>query len=54
MSASDLHLVANRPAQVRVARKLQTLGETPSARALEDMILPRIPARLADTFAHDG
>ncbi len=52
--ASDLHLVAGRPALLRVAGQVLPQGEPLEARIVEDMVLARLPGRLEETFFRDG
>jgi twitching motility protein PilT len=52
--ASDLHLVSGRPPLVRVAGQLVAQGDPLDPRMLEDMLVCRIPARLAEIFDRDG
>jgi len=52
--ASDLHLVAGRPALFRLAGRLVPRGETIAPEVLERVLLPRIPARLLSLFERDG
>jgi twitching motility protein PilT len=53
-SASDLHLVAGRPPLFRVGGQLSPRGDVLVAEALERMIRPLIPPRLAAIFAREG
>jgi twitching motility protein PilT len=52
--ASDLHLVADRPPLLRVLGQVTPRGDALEARVVEDMILSRVPSRLAATLDHDG
>ena len=52
--ASDLHLVADRPALLRVAGELVADGAPLDARAIEAMLLPIVPARLRAALDADG
>lgn len=53
--ASDLHLVAGRPAMVRVVGQILPLGDAPLDPGLvEDMWLSRVPRRLDEIFERDG
>ncbi len=54
LGASDLHLVAGRPGLLRIAGELVPHGEPLSGSALEQLILPRIPARLVAGFEAEG
>lgn len=53
-SASDLHVVADRPAMLRVAGELVPLGDALAAARAEELILPRVPPGLGKTFERDG
>ncbi|XXX73094.1 PilT/PilU family type 4a pilus ATPase [Sorangium sp. So ce134] len=52
--ASDLHLVAGRPPLLRVAGELVPHGEPLEPAAVESLLLPRVPARLAPVLAAEG
>jgi twitching motility protein PilT len=52
--ASDLHVVAGRPALFRIAGDLQPLGDVLDAPTVEKMLLERVPARLRATLDADG
>jgi twitching motility protein PilT len=52
--ASDLHLVAGRPPLVRVAGQVVARGEPLDPALVEDMMLSRVPARLAAVLDRDG
>jgi twitching motility protein PilT len=52
--ASDLHVVATRPSQLRLAGELVPTGEPISAEAAEAMLLPIIPGRLRATYDTHG
>ncbi len=52
--ASDLHIVAGRPALFRIGGKLVPRGPVVEPQALERMLLPRIPERLRAQLALDG
>ncbi|WP_437807312.1 PilT/PilU family type 4a pilus ATPase [Sorangium sp. So ce1078] len=52
--ASDLHLVAGRPPLLRVAGELVPHGEPLDPAAVESLLLPRVPARLASVLAAEG
>lgn len=52
--ASDLHLVAGRPALFRLAGRLLTRGETIEPELLQRLVMPRIPARLLAQLEKDG
>ncbi len=52
--ASDLHLVAGRPALFRLAGRLLPRGDVIEAELLERILMPRIPARLHAQLEHDG
>ncbi len=54
MGASDLHLIAGRPALIRVAGQVLPRGEPLDPRVVEDMILFRVPRRLDEAFAREG
>ena len=46
LQASDLHLLADRPAMLRIAGDLVAQPETPRPEELEALLLPRIPERM--------
>jgi len=52
--ASDLHLVAGRPALFRLAGRLIPRGEPIDAERLVQVLMPRIPARLHSQLEKDG
>lgn len=52
--ASDLHLVAGRPALLRIAGELVPSGEPIDPARLSELLLPAIPARLRPAFETDG
>ncbi|WP_434041731.1 MULTISPECIES: type IV pilus twitching motility protein PilT [Sorangium] len=52
--ASDLHLVAGRPPLLRVAGELVPRGDPLDPTAVESLLLPRVPARLAPVLAAEG
>ncbi|WP_437955004.1 PilT/PilU family type 4a pilus ATPase [Sorangium sp. So ce119] len=52
--ASDLHLVAGRPPLLRVAGELVPRGDPLDPAAVESLLLPRVPARLAPVLAAEG
>jgi twitching motility protein PilT len=52
--ASDLHIVSGRPPLLRVAGQVTPRGEALDPRVVEDMILSRVPGRLAATLDRDG
>ncbi|MBK9264969.1 MAG: PilT/PilU family type 4a pilus ATPase [Polyangiaceae bacterium] len=52
--ASDLHLVAGRPALFRLAGRLVPRGEPIAPELLERILMPRIPPRLLPHFERDG
>jgi len=52
--ASDLHLVAGRPALFRLAGRLLPRGEPIDPDRLVRILMPRIPARLHSQLEHDG
>lgn len=52
--ASDLHLVAGRPALFRLAGRLLPRGEAIGPDLLTRILMPRIPARLHKQLEHDG
>lgn len=53
-SASDLHIVADRPALFRVAGELTTRGDAIPPERVEAMLLPLIPERLREDFEAIG
>jgi twitching motility protein PilT len=53
-NASDLHVVADRPPLMRVARELKPVGETLDAALVEAMLLPIIPDNRRAGFERDG
>src|SRR5262249_13608416 len=53
-AASDLHLVAGRPALFRVAGELVPSGDPVAALQVESMVMPRVPARLVHELQRDG
>ncbi|MBN1210020.1 MAG: PilT/PilU family type 4a pilus ATPase [Myxococcaceae bacterium] len=54
VGASDLHVVAGRPALLRVAGELKPDGEVLPPKKVEQWLLPLVPARLRDTLERDG
>jgi twitching motility protein PilT len=52
--ASDLHIVAGRPPAVRIAGQVVPRGEALDPQVVEDMMLSRVPSRLAATLDRDG
>ncbi|MFT3770026.1 MAG: PilT/PilU family type 4a pilus ATPase [Minicystis sp.] len=52
--ASDLHLIAGRPPILRVAGQVVPKGEPLEPGVVEDMMLSRVPARLAAVLDRDG
>jgi twitching motility protein PilT len=54
LSASDLHVLADRPAMLRIAGELVPQPETPSAAELERLLLPRVPANQLPIFEKQG
>lgn len=52
--ASDLHLVAGRPALFRLAGRLLPRGEAIDPDKLAELLMPRIPARLHALLEKDG
>ncbi|HEY3592792.1 MAG TPA: PilT/PilU family type 4a pilus ATPase, partial [Polyangiaceae bacterium] len=52
--ASDLHIVALRPALFRVAGELLPFGPTLEPALVEELLLPCIPPRLRESFERDG
>lgn len=52
--ASDLHLVAGRPALFRLAGRLVPRGEVIDADRLAHVLMPRVPARLHSQLERDG
>lgn len=52
--ASDLHLVAGRPALFRLAGRLVPRGETIEAEHLARILMPRVPARLHAQLEREG
>lgn len=52
--ASDLHLVAGRPALFRLAGRLVPRGESIDPERLERVLMPRVPARLHSQLERDG
>lgn len=54
IGASDLHLVAGRPAIHRVAGQVLPEGDPLEAGLVEDVLLSRVPSRLAATLDRDG
>jgi twitching motility protein PilT len=53
-SASDLHIVAERPALQRIVGQLVTEGAPLEAAAVERMLLSIVPTRLRETLKRDG
>lgn len=53
-SASDLHIVAGRPPLFRIGGQLYPRGDVLVAEAVERMICPLIPPRLAAVLAREG
>jgi twitching motility protein PilT len=53
-SASDLHVVAERPMLLRVAGELAPRGTPLTAALVEEMLLPLVPARLKPILAEQG
>ena len=53
-SASDLHIIADRPALFRVAGELTTRGDAIDPERVEAMLLPLIPERLRADFEAIG
>jgi twitching motility protein PilT len=54
VGASDLHLIAERAPLVRVGGKLVSHGDPLDPRLCEQMLLPRVPVRLAPVLPRDG
>ncbi len=54
MGASDLHVVAGRPALFRLAGELKPQGEVLTPDAVERMLLPQVPPRLRDMLEREG
>ncbi|MDC0713020.1 PilT/PilU family type 4a pilus ATPase [Stigmatella sp. ncwal1] len=54
LGASDLHVVAGRPALFRVASELKPEGEVLSPEKVEQMLLPQVPARLRPVLEKEG
>jgi twitching motility protein PilT len=54
LGASDLHIVATRPALFRVAGELLPHGPELDPTLVEDLLLPAIPSRLRAGFERDG
>jgi twitching motility protein PilT len=54
VGASDLHVVAGRPALFRVAGELKPDGEVLPPKKLEQWLLPLVPARLRDVLEREG
>ena len=52
--ATDLHLVAGRPPLYRIAGQIVAQGEVLDPLVVEDMILSRVPSRLAALFEAEG
>jgi twitching motility protein PilT len=52
--ASDLHLVAGRPPLYRVAGQIVVQGDAMEPLQVEDMILSRLPSRVAPAFEAEG
>jgi twitching motility protein PilT len=52
--ASDLHVVSGRPALFRIAGELEEGSEPIDAAAVEQMLAPIVPERLAASFERDG
>ncbi|MBI2388742.1 MAG: PilT/PilU family type 4a pilus ATPase [Deltaproteobacteria bacterium] len=52
--ASDLHVVADRPASIRLAGQLVPAGQPISARLAEELLLPIIPERLLEALEAHG
>ncbi|WP_437670070.1 type IV pilus twitching motility protein PilT [Sorangium sp. So ce131] len=52
--ASDLHLVAGRPPLLRIAGELEPQGDLLDPAAVEALLLPRVPARLAPALEAEG
>jgi twitching motility protein PilT len=53
-SASDLHIIADRPVLMRIAGELVPRGEPLDPAFVEAMLMPLVPARLHETLARDG
>ncbi len=54
LHASDMHVVAGRPALFRVASELVPEGEPISDEETAKLLLPRVPPTLRDELARDG
>jgi twitching motility protein PilT len=54
MQASDLHMLADRPAMLRIAGDLVPQPETPRPEELEALLLPRLPERMRDMLEKQG
>ncbi|MDY7227696.1 type IV pilus twitching motility protein PilT [Hyalangium rubrum] len=54
LGASDLHVVAERPALFRVAGELKSDGEVLSAEKVESWLLAQVPARLRPVLEREG
>jgi twitching motility protein PilT len=54
IGATDLHVVSDRPALVRVAGRLEPIGDPLAASFVEALSMPTIPARLRESFRVDG
>ena len=52
--ASDLHIVAGRPPAIRIAGQVVPRGEALDPHMVEDMLLSRVPSRLASVLDRDG
>jgi len=52
--ASDMHLLADRPAMLRIAGELVPQPETPRPEELEALLLPRVPARMRANLEAQG
>jgi len=53
-SASDLHIIAERPPLMRIAGELLPIGNNIDAARAEGLLLPIIPERLRDELAKSG
>jgi twitching motility protein PilT len=54
LGATDLHVVTERPALVRVAGRLEPVGDPLGAAFVEGIAMPTVPARLRESFRVDG
>ncbi len=54
LRASDLHVVADRPALFRVAGELQPRGKPLSAELVEKILIEKVPERLKPALEKDG